>query len=81
MKASKKISQKNDDPLAGDLSDLLANGDWKRVKFELRPKNKTITIRLSEELLEAIKGKAEANGLDYQKWIRIALERLVDKAS
>ena len=80
MKASKKVSRKTDDPLAGDLSDLLENGDWKRVKFELRPKNKTITIRLSEELLEAIKGKAEANGLDYQKWIRIALERLVDKA-
>jgi predicted DNA binding CopG/RHH family protein len=32
---------------------------------------------VSEELLEAVKDKANENGLDYQKWIRIVLERLV----
>lgn len=65
------------DPLDRDLSDLLAKGDWQRVRFELRPKNKTITIRMSEELLKAVKDRAKKSGLDYQKFIRIALERLV----
>jgi predicted DNA binding CopG/RHH family protein len=80
MKTSKRaLKKKSDtlDPLAGDLSDLLQNGNWTRVKYELRPKNKTITLRVSEELLEAVKDKANENGLDYQKWIRIVLERLV----
>lgn len=65
------------DPLARDLSDLLGKGEWQRVKFELRPKNRTVTIRMSEELLEAVKERAKESGLDYQKFIRIALERLV----
>ncbi|MCM0607235.1 MAG: hypothetical protein KA715_14190 [Xanthomonadaceae bacterium] len=81
MKPSKKISKNNTDPLAGDLSELLKSGDWKVVKFELRPKNKTITLRLSEDLLDAIKDKAEESGLDYQKWIRLSLERILDDAS
>ena len=65
------------DPLDRDLSDLLTKGDWQRVRFELRPKNKMITIRMSEELLKAVKDRAKKSGLDYQKFIRIALERLV----
>ena len=65
------------DPLDRDLSALLATGAWQRVRFELKPKNKTITIRMSEELLEAVKERAKESGLDYQKFIRIALERLV----
>jgi predicted DNA binding CopG/RHH family protein len=67
------------DPLDRDLSDLLTKGSWQRVQFELKPKNKTVTIRMSEDLLDAVKEQAKKSGLDYQKFIRIALERLVHK--
>lgn len=82
MKNSKKVSKKKQvDPLDGDLSDLLQKGQWQKVRFELQPKNKTITLRVSEELLEAVKEEAQKKGLDYQKFIRLALENLLLKAS
>ena len=65
------------DPLDRDLSDILRKGEWKRVRFELKPKNRTVTIRMSEDLLDALKVRAKRSGLDYQKFIRIALERLL----
>lgn len=83
MKNSKKVSKKKTselDPLAGDLSELLQSDSWQRVRFELQPKNKTVTIRMSEELLEAVKIQAEKSGLDYQKFIRLTLEKVVAKA-
>jgi predicted DNA binding CopG/RHH family protein len=84
MKSLKKISkkiQKDEDPLDQDLSDLIEFGKWQRVRFELQPKNKTITLRISEELLEAVKKQAAKKGIDYQKYIRLTLEQLVSKAS
>lgn len=77
MKISKRQS-KGDDPLDRDLSGLLKTGDWKTVRFELEPKDKTITIRLSDRLLQGLKRKAKASGLDYQKFIRLALEQFVE---
>ena len=89
MKNSKKALKKNrpnnlnksDDPLFGDITALLETGDWKQVRFELKPKNKTVTIRMSEELLNAVKEKAEEAGIDYQKVIREAIERYLSKAA
>lgn len=83
MKRSKKIKTKKTekDPLAGDLSYLFDLPGWKKVRFEFKPKNKTITLRISEELLEAIKVKAETEGLDYQKWIRNSLEESLHKSA
>jgi predicted DNA binding CopG/RHH family protein len=83
MKTSKRASKSKGqaDPLDQDLSALLSHGEWQRVRYELRPKNKTVTIRMSEELLDAVKEKAKESGLDYQKFIRIALEHIVQKAS
>jgi predicted DNA binding CopG/RHH family protein len=80
-KPSKNKSTKTDDPLAGDLSSLLEKGDWKPIRFELKPKNKTVTIRMSEDLLNAVKEKAEENGIDYQKVIREAIEKYLDEAA
>jgi predicted DNA binding CopG/RHH family protein len=77
MRISKRQS-KYDDPLDRDLSDLIKTGKWKAVRFELEAKNRTITIRLSERLLRALKKRAHAVGLDYQKFIRLALERFVE---
>ena len=85
MKKIKKILKnkaiQKDDPLSGDLSSLLEKGDWKQVRFELKPKNKTVTIRMSEDLLNAVKEKAEETGIDYQKVIREAIERYLDEAA
>ncbi len=83
MKNSKKTSNKKNkvlaDPLDKDLSSLFSSSGWKKIKFELKPKNKSITIRISEEMLEAIKEKANDEGLDYQKWIRSSIEDALNK--
>ncbi len=85
MKNSKKKmknkTSSNTDPLSGDLSSLFSSSDWKKIKFELRPKNKSITIRISEEMLDAIKSKAQDEGLDYQKWIRSSIEDALNKTA
>lgn len=81
MKRTKKAKKNEKDPLAGDLSHLFDELEWKKVRFEFKPKNKTITLRISEELLDAIKEKAEREGLDYQKWIRNSLEESLHKSA
>lgn len=78
LKKKKKV--KNKDPLQGDLSSLFKEKGWKRVQYELKPKDKTVTLRMSEDLLNAIKIEAKKAGLDYQKWIRASLEEAL-KAS
>lgn len=78
MKNSKK---KNSDPLAGDLSHLFDRKDWKYVRYEMKPKNKVVTLRMSEGLLDAIKLRAEREGLDYQKWIRLIVDEKLGQAS
>ncbi len=84
MKNSKKNSKikkqkSSGDPLDKDLSSLFSSSGWKKMKFELRPKNKSITIRVSQEMLDAIKEKANEEGLDYQKWIRSSIEDALNK--
>ncbi len=81
MKSSKKTKKKSDnrDPLAGDLTHLFKEGGWKQVRFELQPKNKTLTVRVSDDLLEAVKERAKEAGIEYQRWVRMALEHLVEK--
>ena len=84
MKKSKKpLKAKTDkDPLAGDLSHLFDKKDnWIKVNFELLMKNKTITLRISEDLLNAIKDQAESEGIDYQKWIREALAQKLNRTA
>ncbi len=84
MKTSKKTKKKvvkERDPLAGDLSYLFDLPGWRKVQYEFKPKNKTITLRMSEDLLNAIKAKAEHEGLDYQKWIRNSLEESLHKSA
>ena len=47
-----------------DLSELTL------VCFEFKPKERSITMRLSEPLLEAIKEEAGRSGMPYQRFIR-----------
>jgi predicted DNA binding CopG/RHH family protein len=47
------------------------------VRFELRPKDKTVSLRLPEQLLNAVRRQAEKAGMPYQRYIRMALEKAV----
>ena len=57
----------------------MEKGKWVRFSelFELQPKNKTITLRVSEDLLKELKKIAQREDTDYQKLIRHALIELV----
>ena len=60
-----------------DLSDYIHSENFKRVHFELYPKDQTVTIRMSEPLVKALKNRAKAKGIHYQKLIRQALEKVL----
>jgi len=49
------------------------------VRFELKPKDKSINLRLPEELLEAVRSTAEKEGIPYQRFIRMALEQALQQ--
>jgi predicted DNA binding CopG/RHH family protein len=50
------------------------------MRFELRPKDKSINLRLPEPLLEAVRNRARRAGIPYQRFIRLALERALRDA-
>lgn len=82
LKNSKKTTKIDDldDPLAGDLSEFIAEGGWQSVRFELREKkDKVLSVRLSEKLLTELKKQAKKAGLDTQKFVRIILESTIRK--
>jgi len=62
--------------LAQDQSDLdfarFRPLDWERL-----PKTARITMRVPEELVAALKAKAAARGIRYQRLIREAIEKAV----
>jgi predicted DNA binding CopG/RHH family protein len=47
------------------------------TRFEFKPKGKSINLRLSEELYDAVRKRAERAGVPYQRFIRLTLERAV----
>ena len=59
-----------------DLSEYDLSGGV-MVKFELKPKDKAISLRLPEPLLRSIQAKAIKEGVPYQRLIRQAIERMV----
>ncbi|HVP84044.1 MAG TPA: BrnA antitoxin family protein [Rhizomicrobium sp.] len=61
-----------------DLSEYdLSGGEF--VRFELKPKDKTVNLRLPGQLLDAVRKRAKRAGLPYQRFIRMALEEAVRK--
>jgi predicted DNA binding CopG/RHH family protein len=60
---------------SADLSEFDLAGQY--VKFELKPKDKTISLRLPEALLNEVRLRAQRAGMPYQRFIRLALERAV----
>ena len=73
------------DPLDRDMSFLLKEkGKWVRLNelFQIQKKNKTITLRVSDDLLNEVKKIAKDEDVDYQKLIRnIIIEYVAKKAS
>jgi predicted DNA binding CopG/RHH family protein len=47
------------------------------VSFELRRKDRSVSLRLPEALLEVVKRAAARQGIPYQRFMRQAIERAV----
>jgi predicted DNA binding CopG/RHH family protein len=64
--------------LEQDLSDLDFS-QFKPVRFEFDKKTARVNMRLPEPLLSAVKERAKARGIPYQRFIREALEIAVTR--
>lgn len=75
IKAVPKLTTDDDAEafLAQDLSDLDFS-QFKPMRFELEKKEARVNMRLPEPLLDAVKKRASARGIPYQRFIREALE-------
>jgi predicted DNA binding CopG/RHH family protein len=82
---AKKSKSKGMDPLDRDMSFVFDDpAKWKQFSelFQFAPKDKTITLRMSADLLNRYKKLAKDMDTKYQKLIREALlEYLLKKAS
>ena len=67
--------------LEKDISKYIHRDNFKMVSFEFAPKNKSITIRVSNDLLDAVRTAAKQRGIDYQKLIRQAIEQFLRDAA
>jgi predicted DNA binding CopG/RHH family protein len=56
-----------------DFSDMVP------MRFELRKKNKSVSLRLPEPLLDAVRKRAANAGMPYQRFIRLAVERALQQ--
>ena len=60
-----------------DLSEYDLSG-FKPVRFEFAKKAARVNMRLPQPLLDAVKARAKARGIPYQRYIRDVLERAVE---
>ena len=51
--------------------------DGEVMRFELKRKDKSVNLRLPAQLLEAVQNRAKRVGVPYQRFIRMALERVL----
>jgi predicted DNA binding CopG/RHH family protein len=66
-----------------EAEDFVANSDltqfdWsdmKPFKFEFQPKDTSVNLRLPKALLDAVRQRAQADGMPYQRYIRWVLEQ------
>jgi predicted DNA binding CopG/RHH family protein len=59
-----------------DLTEYDLSG-FRMTRFEFKPKSTSISLRLPDDLLKAVRSKAEREGIPYQRLIRQAIEREV----
>jgi predicted DNA binding CopG/RHH family protein len=57
-----------------DLSDYITAENLEPFPFEYRPKRKSVNLRISDDLLRAVRAAARRRGMPYQRYIRQALE-------
>ena len=57
-----------------DFSDMVP------MRFELRRKDKSISLRLPERLLDEVRAAAGLSNVPYQRFIRMAIERALREA-
>lgn len=69
-KTKKKLDLSGDDPLDQDLSDFINDGGWQRVRFIMAPKDTTVTMRLPQAMVQAVKDVAAREGVRYQGLVR-----------
>jgi predicted DNA binding CopG/RHH family protein len=63
-----------------DLADHdLSGGQF--MRFELSPKDKAVSLRLPEKLLETVRARAKHAGMPYQRFIRVLLEKALQMPS
>lgn len=67
--------------LKKDLKGYISPENFKPMSFEFAPKDRSITLRVSHDLLEAVQTAAKQRGTNYQKLIREAIERYLKKAA
>jgi predicted DNA binding CopG/RHH family protein len=72
-----KTDEEADAFLQQDLSDYLHAGNFASARFEFQPKDKSINLRIPNDLLTAVQDDAKRQGIPYQRYIRLALERSV----
>ena len=49
------------------------------VQFEFKRKDKSVSLRLPEPLLEAVRMRAQRDGMPYQRFMRLAIERALQQ--
>ena len=76
-----KTDKEAEDFLDRDLSDYIHAENFAPFVFEYQPKQKSINLRISEQLLSAVRADAQRHGVPYQRYIRQALEAAVRRRS
>jgi predicted DNA binding CopG/RHH family protein len=69
-----KSDKEAEDILDKDLSAYINGENLAPYPFEYKPKQKSVNLRISEELLNAVRIVARRRGIPYQRYIRQALE-------
>jgi predicted DNA binding CopG/RHH family protein len=70
-----KTDEEIEEILEEDLSDYLHPQNFKPKTFEFKPKDKSVNVRMSEQMLEKVKTVSKEEGIPYQRYIRRAIER------
>ncbi len=69
-----KTDKEVDKFLEQDLSDYISAENFAPFQFEFRPKQKSVNLLISEELLNAVRALAHRRGIPYQRYSRQTLE-------
>jgi predicted DNA binding CopG/RHH family protein len=69
-----KSDEEAADILDRDLTTYINSENLGPSPFEYKPKQKSVNLRISEELLNAVRVAARRRGIPYQRYIRQALE-------